>query len=177
MIQIPNPIIQTIMMSVSTRRLGAVALLILSGCRQREVSSHTDTSASRTAVPATCVPSDSVLDPQVAFVVTGGSWQRGKESGGYRIVVRSAGFEHVSSRVTVEWLEANPDAGTFVRASVELETIPTGLYSIALPNVEQLDGRAELVLSGSHAYAYTERGWRFALGEPNVVRTISDSTP
>jgi hypothetical protein len=167
---------------IASVRLGVVSLLILSACSQSEDGSRADVSvpnnpAPTTPVPNTSVPPTPALDPQVEFVVTGGSWQRGEQSGEYRIVVRNSGYEHVSSRVNVEWLEANPDSGTFVRASRTLEAITDGVYSIGLPKIEIVAGRSELILSGTHTYEYSHRGWRFVLGEPDVVRTISDSTP
>ena len=152
------------------RLFGVVTLLIFSACRQRKVSPPADST-----VPRAPVPTSSALDPRIAFVVTGGSWKRGEQSGDYRIVVRNGGYEHISSRVSIEWLEADPDSGVFVRASRELDTIPEGVYSIGLPGIEVLAGRSELILSGTSTHENSKRSWRFLLGEPNVVRTLSDS--
>ena len=163
---------------ISSARLPGVAiLLLLAGCLPRDGAPKADSVAVNTPARDTAAPAHAALDPEIEFVVTGGSWDRGDQSGHYRIVVRNTGFEHVSSRVHVEWLATNPDSGTFVRASVKIDTIPGGMYSIGLPALERRAGAFELVLSGTHTYALNERKWRFALGEPGAVRTVSDSTP
>lgn len=44
------------------------------------------------------------IDPSVDSVVSGGYWTDGEDRGIYRVVVRSGGFEHIVSEITIEWL-------------------------------------------------------------------------
>jgi hypothetical protein len=63
----------------------------------------------------------SYVPADVENVVSGGYWENGGESGRYRVVVLNSGFEHVTSRVVVEWLREPraPNAVADVVASVE----------------------------------------------------------
>ena len=67
------------------------------------------------ATPALAAAQDTTrIDPSVSSVVSGGYWQHGPRGGRYRIIVRTADFEHVSSTVRVEWiLIRNGSAKTF----------------------------------------------------------------
>ena len=42
--------------------------------------------------------------PDVESVISGGYWEDGAQSGRYRVVLVNSGFEHVTSRLRVEWV-------------------------------------------------------------------------
>ncbi len=62
------------------------------------------------------------LDAAVSYVAAGGRWQVADEQGGYRVIVRDLGFDHVMSRVWLEWLSQSVD-GPRVRTSVPIVEI------------------------------------------------------
>src|SRR4051794_28214167 len=45
------------------------------------------------------------VDATLAYVISGGWWERGDAHGRYRVLVYSPGFEHVISQVFVEWVQ------------------------------------------------------------------------
>jgi hypothetical protein len=64
---------------------------------------------------------------EVVSVVSGGHWQEGARSGTYRVVTTREGWEHLWSRLAVEWL-ADPgsrDEQQSIVASIEPE-LPSG---------------------------------------------------
>ena len=66
--------------------------------------------------------------PEVTSVATVGRWQNGGNSGSYRVVVVRDGWEHLWSRVYVEWLPdpTEREAPTPTPVSVQ-ELIPPGI--------------------------------------------------
>lgn len=53
--------------------------------------------------PARCQELSS-LDPDIATVVSGGSWTTADGHGVYRVIVRTFGFEHIVSDLTLQWI-------------------------------------------------------------------------
>lgn len=66
--------------------------------------------------------------PEVTSVNTLGRWQAKNDSGSYRVVVVRDGWEHVWSRVYVEWLKdpSGREAPTQAPVSVQ-ELVPPGI--------------------------------------------------
>jgi hypothetical protein len=87
--------------------------------------------STNTQEPAS-VPTD------LAYVVTGGWWQHGQESGRYRVLVFSPGFEHVISQVFIQWVRdpQGPDHPGQVIATAPIGPIndqPT--WAVRLPEL------------------------------------------
>jgi hypothetical protein len=96
------------------------------------------------------------VDPELRYVITGGFWERGNESGQFRVLVYSAGFEHVISHVFVQWLrdpQASDQPPTIV-ASEPIRPIndqPT--WSVGLPSLVPTERNAAIVkleMANSH---------------------------
>jgi hypothetical protein len=63
------------------------------------------------------------LDPDVHAVISGGRWSSPTGNGWYRAVIRTGGFEHVVSSLTLDWMQSATDSAsaTTVVASVKVE--------------------------------------------------------
>src|SRR5262245_12915739 len=76
------------------------------------------------------------LDTSVSSVVSGGYWEHETQRGHYRIVVRSAGWEHVSSTIRVEWIVEDPGKQqNRLLASSPVGSIPDWAWSLATPHL------------------------------------------
>src|SRR5713226_6222542 len=77
------------------------------------------------------------LDPTVSYVVTGGRWSDSTGGGEYRVIVRTGGFEHVGSALSIEWLQEprNQDDPGTVRARVTVDSITEGIWLLELPRL------------------------------------------
>lgn len=66
------------------------------------------------------------VEPKVVSVQTLGRWGSDRNTGQYKVIVTTEGWEHVWSRVYVQWLPdpVNPDAEWKTEASIEL--VPPG---------------------------------------------------
>ena len=74
------------------------------------------------------------IDPHIAFVTTGGFWESGRDRGQFRVVVTNQGWEHVSSKVELQWLLEDVAARDLrLHKSVEVKELGGGLMSVGQP--------------------------------------------
>ncbi|MGH8051229.1 MAG: hypothetical protein ACREPB_11270 [Arenimonas sp.] len=90
---------------------------------------------------------DYPLDPDITFVISGHT----EKAGDFRIVVINLGYEHVSSRVRLEWLETGPEQTVIIKKSVWLDEIGSGMLLVGMPVWSP--GKQELSLSATHTYS------------------------
>ncbi len=68
-----------------------------------------------------------LLSPHIHAVVYGGYWSSANVEGYYRAVVTTAGAEHVSQRLFLQWVRVNLEDGTYkVTATVPVKEINEG---------------------------------------------------
>lgn len=101
-------------------------------------------------------PSDSPelgLNADVAFVSTGGAWAKGDRTGAVRVVVVNGGFEHVTSRVFLQWLAVNREKGIWIVDSVAVDRINNpGVWSLGQPALSYEDGVTIVRLHATNPY-------------------------
>jgi len=114
---------------------------------------------------------------QVTSVVTGGHWQRGAESGWYRAVIVQDGWEHLWSRLFVEWI-AEPksrDEDQKVIARVE-PTLPfaQGTHVLEAHSIRGQRGRAFLTVTAqsNNRVEAEPHQVRLELGAPGQVKVL-----
>jgi hypothetical protein len=93
----------------------------------------------------------SVVRPDVASVVSGGYWITQGQAGTYRVVVINSGFEHVSSRVFVEWVaepKSAKDEPTVVAVVEPALPFGQGVASLHAALKPLASGRVQIMLSG-----------------------------
>jgi hypothetical protein len=113
------------------------------------------------------------LPGEIAHVVTGGWWTDSADADGrFRIVVVSGGWEHVSSRVYLDWLRADEDSlGLVLQTQVLVSEIEEGVWVVGPPTLSCEGGRCEASLIGTNTYTQEKRGWRLELYGPGRYRT------
>jgi hypothetical protein len=81
---------------------------------------------------------DSVsVEPTVVAVVTGGRWTSEGRAGYYRVIIRTGGFGHTTSDLTVQWLaEPTRDDGPSVVRSVAVKEL-SDLARLDRPQIGQ----------------------------------------
>lgn len=89
------------------------------------------------ALAASAKPPRATIDPAVDSVVSGGYWTDGEDRGTYRVVVRSDGFDHIVSEITIEWLSdpRGEDEGPSVHECVVVKE-GQGLWRVADSKLE-----------------------------------------
>ncbi|RJG04729.1 hypothetical protein D3870_00685 [Noviherbaspirillum cavernae] len=93
----------------------------------------------------------SYLTPEVESVASGGYWENGNDSGRYRVIVVNSGFEHVTSRIIVEWLRdpKATDSAPVVVASIEPKLpFGDGVASLRVTLTPIGKGKVRIVASG-----------------------------
>ena len=121
------------------------------------------------------------VDAVVSDVVTAGYWQSDGRGGHYRVVVATAGFEALSSRVFVEWITepALPEELPGVAASVEAEA-SAGQPLTWKPSLQVVTpGCVRVVLRGTNSMApaqHPERAY-WALKPGLLVAATKSNRP
>jgi hypothetical protein len=76
----------------------------------------------------------------VKSVQAGGHWEAGDKEGFYRVVVTSGGFEHVISRLYIQWIAVDQDARAYTLArNVDVKELNGGGSSVILPQPKFAD--------------------------------------
>jgi hypothetical protein len=111
-----------------------------------------------------------VIPSDVSEVEAGGYWIQGGDEGSYRIVIQTGGFEHIVSRVWLQWLSRSESQEDTIRvvASRELEEISGDGWRVHSAQLELRDGQWEATLDGanSHSDPTLKARWRVTLGGP-----------
>jgi hypothetical protein len=122
---------------------------------------------------STAANEPSALGPAIVHVVSGGAWSDETTSGEWRAVVRNRGFEHVRSRLTIEWLAADPDSQvTRVVRSRRVTEFEREPWSLGPPKFLRDRQGWVLVIEGTNPYTLVTRSWRFRLGRPAVLAPL-----
>ncbi len=84
-------------------------------------------------------------------MVSGGYWESGTDSGIYRVVVVNSGFEHVTSRVFVEWVrgpKSDESSPAIVAALEPALPFGHGIASLDVSLTPLAKGKVRIVVSG-----------------------------
>lgn len=92
-------------------------------------------------------PSSKKLDPNIIFVNSAYD----VTSGQLRAVVTNRGWEHVSSRLSLEWLVEGPKQNWIVQKSVWIKEFEAGVLSIGMPIWSS--EKSEFSFSATHTYS------------------------
>lgn len=93
----------------------------------------------------------SPVAPEVETVISGGYWEKGADSGRYRVVLLNSGFEQVTSRVLIEWLRDPRQANSVTEVVASVETSLSFGNSVASLGVTLTPlgkGKVRIVASG-----------------------------
>jgi len=110
------------------------------------------------------------LPPDVETVISGGSWEKGSQEGRYRVVIRSSGFEHVISTLTVDWILSPTDSDS--ARIVASFTIPTSAVVVHDPELIKEEGRwlLKALTTDTHYDRPRRSSLRVILGDPGVAK-------
>ena len=109
---------------------------------------------------------------EVETVVTGGQWKSDKQSGTYRVIVSTGGFEHIVSQVQVDWITETVDRDDPPRV-VSSKIAETGAWRLFQPRIVKSGGKWRVLLEGIEThFTRPPRGtWTIDLGEPGILAT------
>jgi hypothetical protein len=108
------------------------------------------------------------LPPDVETVISGGWWQKGSQEGRYRVVIRSSGFEHVISTLSVDWI-LSPTESDSARIVASF-AIPTSAVVVHDPELIMEEGRwlLKALTTDTHYDPPRRSSLRVILGGPGV---------
>jgi hypothetical protein len=112
----------------------------------------------------------------VETVETFGFWSEGKAEGSYRLVLLQKGYEHLSHRLIIQWIEISQEVGRVLAEQIEPNlgkaTGSTG-YAIAVTKIESSEsGGATVHLDLVHPISMARQSVALNLGEPGVCESV-----
>jgi hypothetical protein len=111
------------------------------------------------------------LDPALTSVVSGGYWESGGKRGSIRLLVFNSGWDHVRSRLVVQWIEEQPaNDRILIHASRDVEAVPNEMWALAAPRIELQNKRWYVIVTGASDGGRIRRTWKFELAGLGVVR-------
>ena len=114
------------------------------------------------------------VSPTIVQVVSGGYWEAGPQHGIYRAIVENQGFEHVSSRLWLEWV-AEPDdtqAAHQVVGRVEVAEISRGSWSAHVEPAQPPFAQGVLRVAATQTHSLEQRVFTIELGSVGKYRVV-----
>jgi hypothetical protein len=120
------------------------------------------------------------VDPGVTSVITEPLNPHSKwESCSCRVVIKTVGFEHVSTQVQVDWLKESDENNA--EGALELQHSETmvepGWRSIGSARFYVKSGKLYLELIGTHTYTYENERYVFLMKRDGVAKQILPVVP
>jgi len=121
---------------------------------------------SAAALSATA-PVTPLIPLDIAQVLSGGSWWSKGAHGSFRVIVREQGWEHVTSRVFVEWVTepSTRELPPAVLVASEIQELRTSGCSVEASLEPSVTG-ATLRVAGSNAYTLEKCSFTVDLQSP-----------
>ncbi|SCX73375.1 hypothetical protein [Variovorax sp. EL159] len=122
--------------------------------------------------PATARVAAPEVPPQVDTVAAGGEWRSARDSGVLRIVIVHQGFEHVHSRLWIEWLAVG-ERGTPRRvARVLVKELSNGMNVIDVGNRRETFQDGRIRLRATHTYSHESSDITIETGKPGQYKLL-----
>jgi hypothetical protein len=118
------------------------------------------------------------LPPALATVRTAGWWSDAGREGPFRIVITEHGFDHLVSRLHVQWLElVDEETGLRVVSTVgfdQLNEVP--FYQLEIAAIRELPNGLEVELTGFSSYTGEQRHFVVRAGAPGIAKLEAPSS-
>jgi hypothetical protein len=105
---------------------------------------------------AVAVAADAVgVAADVSTVRTGGAWSEGENQGQYRVIITDRGFDHIVSKLYLQWLEQEPEEGVpQVRATVAFAAFnEMPVYNLDIAEWKPQTNRLRVELTAYNSYS------------------------
>lgn len=87
------------------------------------------------------------LEAQIETVASGGYWEANGKEGSYRIIILLEGWEHLSNRVFLQWLEVDQEKHDFVsQRIVPIPEVNEGRWRVTEARFELVGEQWRIVL-------------------------------
>lgn len=107
---------------------------------------------------------------QVSEVATGGEWTSPKGSGVLRVVIADEGFEHVHSRLWIEWLATSERGAPRRVARVFVKELSNGMAVLRPGDPREVFQRDRIRLRSTHTYSQDISDITIEAGTPGHYR-------
>ena len=109
---------------------------------------------------------------QVRTVATGGEWLSPKGGGVLRVVIADEGFEHVHSRLWIEWLTIGERGTPRRTARVLVKELSNGMAVLRLDDRGETFQGSRIRLRSTHTYSQDTTDITIETGKPGHYRIL-----
>jgi hypothetical protein len=115
------------------------------------------------------------VPPQVSTVATGGEWSSARAGGTLRLIIVNQGFEHVHSKLWLEWLTVDERGKSRLAARVLVKELSSGFAVVRLdPRRETFSG-LRIQLRAANPYSSDDSEVTLEAGKPGQYKMISEA--
>lgn len=113
----------------------------------------------------------------VSTVRTGGAWSEGEKQGQYRIIITNRGFDHIVSKLYLQWLEQEPEeAVPQVHATVAFAAFnEMPVYNLDISEWKPQSNRMRFELTGYNSYSGAKCRFIVEAMAPGVATLIKST--
>ncbi|WP_398494022.1 hypothetical protein [Variovorax sp.] len=112
------------------------------------------------------------VPPQVDTVATGGEWRTARDGGVLRIVIVHQGFEHVHSRLWLEWLASGERGPARRVARVLVKELSGGMNVLAVDERARTFEGPRIRLRSTHSYSHETTDIAIEAGAPGRYQLL-----
>ncbi|QSI30230.1 hypothetical protein GNX71_11800 [Variovorax sp. RKNM96] len=94
-----------------------------------------------------------VVPPQVSTVATGGDWNTARTGGALRVIIVHEGFEHVHSKLWLEWISIGEREERRLAARVLVKELSNGFSSVRLDDRREVFSGSQIRLRAANPYS------------------------
>ncbi|WP_257859115.1 hypothetical protein [Variovorax sp. ZS18.2.2] len=94
-----------------------------------------------------------VVPPQVHTVASGGEWNTAKAGGALRVIIVYEGFEHMHSKLWLEWISIGERGERRLAARVLVNELSNGFSSVRLDDRRKVFSGSQIRLRSANPYS------------------------
>ncbi|MGJ7603221.1 hypothetical protein ACSFA7_02685 [Variovorax sp. LT1R20] len=112
---------------------------------------------------------------QVTTVATGGEWTSAQAGGTLRLVIVNQGFEHVHSKLWLEWLALDERGKPRLAARMLVKELSSGFAVVRLDDRRKTFNGLRVQLRAANPYSSDDREVTIEAGKPGQYKMISEA--
>ena len=113
-----------------------------------------------------------IVPTQVTTVATGGEWTSARSAGTLRVILVNQGFEHVHSKLWLEWLIVGKRGEPRLAARVLVKELSNGFAVLRLDDRRETFKGQRIQLRAANPYSSDDRDVTIEAGKPGQYKIV-----
>jgi hypothetical protein len=113
-----------------------------------------------------------IVPAQVTTVASGGEWRSASTTGTLRVIIVNEGFEHVHSKLWLEWLTVGERGQRRLAARVLVKEVSNGFSVLGLEGSSETFTGARIQLQTTNPYSLEDKRVTIDAGKPGQYKVV-----